>query len=129
MTRNEQVILDPPIPARHPPPSKTLGGPPSDHDPPGDPFGSTDGRSELHKANDPWPTEVQRALDDMPVGTFGTEGEDVDLQVPPRGLPRGRPPGAVQTDTGDPALDTRIENATETLQVNLLALLQAPQTN
>ncbi|MCY0993946.1 hypothetical protein OV203_42805 [Nannocystis sp. ILAH1] len=136
---SEQVT--PPTPPKPPgeapaaPPAKPLDGPPSDRPPatphpepptadelPGDPFGSADGWSELHKASDPWATEVMRALDDMRVGTFAAEAQDVALyKFRLEVCPDGALSAQLKQSTGDPVLDARIKNAIDALQVDLPA--------
>jgi hypothetical protein len=140
ITTNEQV--PPPTPPKPPGeapaarPARPLDGPPSDRDRPantphpdpptadelpGDPFGSADGWSELHKASDPWATEVMRTLDTMRVGTFAAEAQDVIYKFRLEVCPDGALSAPLKQSTGDPVLDARIKNALDALHVDLPA--------
>ncbi|WAS93140.1 hypothetical protein [Nannocystis punicea] len=94
---------------------------------PGDPFGAADGWSDTFNAGDPWATEVMRALNNMRVGTFGAEAQDVVYKFRLEVCPDGGLSAQLKQSTGDPVLDARIKNTIDALEVDVpddvLALL------
>lgn len=86
---------------------------------PGDPFGSADGWSDTYKAGDPWATEVMRALNNMRVGTFGAEGQNVTYKFRLEVCPDGSLSAQLKQSTGDSVLDARIKNAIDALEVDV----------
>lgn len=65
-------------PTNKPPPGKKNKGLPSLQK--GDPFGDPGGWADLAKDGDPWATAVMKALNNMPIGTFGAKAKKGDFR-------------------------------------------------
>jgi hypothetical protein len=97
-------------------PTKDL---PTVKDLPGDPFGDPGGWSDVAKAGDPFATEVMKVLNGMKVGTFGAEGKNAEYKFRLEVCPDGNIKAQRKQGTGDAMLDSRIQNAVDSLKIKV----------
>lgn len=97
-------------------PTKEL---PTVKDLPGDPFGDPGGWSDVAKAGDPFATEVMKVLNGMKVGTFGAEGKNAEYKFRLEVCPDGNLKAQRKQGTGDTMLDSRIQNAVDSLKIKV----------
>lgn len=121
------------IPPRDRPDPKHDGAPISDHNqasntpyndpstverPPGDPFGSADGWSDLARDADPWATAVLAALNGMTVGSYAGLGQEATYKFQLVLCADGQVSDVrTKLSTGRPDFDGQIRNAIAALKL------------
>jgi outer membrane biosynthesis protein TonB len=86
--------------------------------PPGDPFSSPDGWSDMAKDGDPWATAVLAALNGMTVGSYAGAGQDVNFKFQLIICADGKIDEVrTKQSTGKPDFDGQIRNALQVLKL------------